>query len=105
MKRILLDESVPEDLRHALKDFSVKTVRFLTWQSLPDKKLLEQADGKFDVFITCDKNIPYQIKAAKYSFAIIILPTNKYRELVSLQKQLISAIQFAAPGKMTVLKS
>jgi hypothetical protein len=60
--RILLDECLPRDLARQLPGHKVKTVPQSGWASVSNGKLLRLiADsGKFDVFLTVDKNLPQQ---------------------------------------------
>jgi hypothetical protein len=58
--RILLDECLPARLRRNLPGHDVQTVPQAGWASIKNGKLLRLiADsGKFDVFLTVDKNLP-----------------------------------------------
>ncbi len=52
-------------------------------------KLLNLADGQFDVLISTDQNLPDQQNLAGKSIMVIILPSNK----VTIVAQLIHAIE------------
>jgi predicted nuclease of predicted toxin-antitoxin system len=56
--RLLLDECLPKDLAREFRGHMVKTVPQAGWASVSNGKLLRLiADsGKFDVFLTMDKN-------------------------------------------------
>jgi hypothetical protein len=58
--RILLDECLPKDLAGELQGHTVRTVPQTGWASIKNGKLLRliAGSGKFDVFVTVDKNLP-----------------------------------------------
>ena len=73
--RILLDECVDARLRRELPGHEVQTVPQAGWASIGNGKLLGlvAASGKFDVFLTVDKNLPHQNKTKTLPFAIVVL--------------------------------
>ena len=75
--RILLDECLPKDLAGELQGHTVKTVPQAGLASIKNGKLLRLiADsGKFDVFVTVDKNLPREQKLDNLPFAVVVLPT------------------------------
>ncbi len=58
--RILLDESLPIELRDELPGHSVSSVREMGWSALKNGELLFRAAAQFDVFLTADQNPQYQ---------------------------------------------
>jgi predicted nuclease of predicted toxin-antitoxin system len=103
--RLLLDESVPVSLRHSLNMFDVETVAYRGWTSFSDLRILDLAQSHFDVFVTADKNIPFQVNTSQYDIAIIVLPTNKLSELLELREALASAIRRSRRGTVMLLNS
>ncbi len=77
--RILLDESLPNDLAWLIFDHQVSTVRHEGWTSVTNGKLLALAATKFDVFITADRNLEFQQNLAKLPIAVVILVARKNR--------------------------
>jgi hypothetical protein len=73
--RILLDECLPKDFAGELRGHTVKTVPQAGWASVKNGKLLRLiADsGKFDLFVTVDKNLPRQQKLDVMPFAIVVV--------------------------------
>ena len=57
--RILLDACMPQDFRHALKNFDVVTARYAGLATLSNGALLAAMAGKFDVLVTTDRNLRY----------------------------------------------
>lgn len=58
--RILLDESLPRDLRLRLQAHDVSTVATAGWAGIKNGKLLALAATRFDVFFTVDRNLEFQ---------------------------------------------
>jgi hypothetical protein len=75
--RILIDEGVPVQIRGALKGHSTLTVQEAGWSSFLNGELLAKAEGRFDLFITADKNLKYQQNLSGRTLAILELSTNK----------------------------
>ena len=73
--RLLLDECLPKDLAREFPSHTVQTVPQAGWASISNGKLLRliTASGKFDVFVTVDKNLPRQQKIQDLPFAIVVL--------------------------------
>lgn len=59
--KILLDESLPARLAHELHGHKVVTVAEAGWSGKKNGELLKLAESKFDVFITIDQNLQYQV--------------------------------------------
>lgn len=71
--RVIIDNCVPYDFMPYVHAAIVNHVLDLGWEKLPDRPLLERADGTFDVVVTVDRNIPNQQNLSRYSLALIIL--------------------------------
>jgi len=97
--RLLLDESVPHRLRRARPGHAVKTVVEMGWGGVKNGALLAIAATKFDVFVTVDKNLPYQQNVATLPIAVVILSahSNELHALLSLVPQLEEAIATLSP--------
>ncbi len=59
MKKIILDENIPHALKQMLTGHVVTSVQEEGWGGVQNGKLLAFLDGKFDVFITADRNLRY----------------------------------------------
>lgn len=84
--RILLDESLPRRLKSCFKGHVVKTVPDVGWQGKKNGELLKLMENDFDIFITADQNLRYQLNLRNTSIAIIILASNsnRYEDLQKL---------------------
>jgi predicted nuclease of predicted toxin-antitoxin system len=91
---ILLDENL---LSKKLKQpfieagHTVNNIDTLGWRGLSDRKILELASiYPFDVFITADKNLPFQQNLSSYAIRVALLDTSNTRpsHLLPLMVQL-----------------
>lgn len=91
MKKLLLDENLPIDLRHSFSStFEVFTVKFLGWDSLQNGKLLTaMKENGFHALITADKKLQFQQNLEKHGIRILILNCNN-----TLLPELIPFIPF-----------
>jgi hypothetical protein len=76
VKKIILDENMPRRLGNLITGHSVTTVQKAGWAGIGNGELLTLLDGKFDVFLTSDKNLRYQQNLRGRKIAIVELPFN-----------------------------
>ncbi len=100
--RVLLDENIPVGLATLLAGHDVQTVSGLRWQGLKNGELLERAGGRFDAFITMDRNIKQQQTLADRSFGVVLLraPSNRIEDLRTLVPALIQALDSLRAGEI-----
>lgn len=98
MKTILLDENLPVALRHHLSEFDVVTVQFQGWSGKQNGELIQLIDGKFDVFLTGDKNLRYQQRIETRRIAIVELPFTRLQSLEPLLEKIRDAIRNSVIG-------
>lgn len=93
--RLLLDESVPAQLRRSLPNHSVKTVVEMGWGGVKNGVLLALAAKDFDAFLTVDKNLPYQQNSEKLPVAVVVLDahSNELAALLPLVSKLEQALE------------
>ena len=77
--RILLDESLPWELKAELPGHDVSTVQEMGWSSMKNGDLLVRAVGQFDVFVTADQNLQYQQNLSALPLAVIVLAAKSNR--------------------------
>ena len=85
--KILLDESLPRKLRNSFgQEHEVRTVRDMSWLGKKNGELLRlMIDNGFELFITVDRNLPYQQNLTRLPLTIFILCAINNR-LETLQK-------------------
>jgi predicted nuclease of predicted toxin-antitoxin system len=96
--KILLDECVPAQVRHAFAGHDVTTVQEQGWTGIKNGVLLAAAESAgFDLFIVADKNLRHQQNLAGRRLAILELWTN---HRPTLEKH-FAAIRAAAESLQT----
>jgi hypothetical protein len=85
--KILLDESLPRKLKNDFSsDYEVWTVRDKEWLGKKNGALLKlMIEEGFNVFVTVDRNLPYQQNVEQLPLTICVLcTTDNRREILSL---------------------
>lgn len=107
--RILLDENL---LSRKLKQpflkagHDVQNVDDIGWRGTKDTILLAIANAEpFDVFITADKNLPYQQNVQNLTLKVIVLNSKSTRpdRLIPLILKLIPLLPDLEPGSVTII--
>lgn len=87
MKKVLLDENLPRQLkRYFSTDFEVTSVPDLGWQTKKNGELLTAMDESgIDYLLTSDKNLRFQQNLEKFRAKVIVLFTfdNRLKNLIS----------------------
>lgn len=81
----------------------MRTVADQGWAGISNGQLMTLAATEFDVFVTVDRNLPFQQHLPKFDIAVILLraKTNRIADLVALVPDLVSAIPIAKKGVVT----
>lgn len=96
--KILLDESVPHVVQTRLSHLAIRTVQDMGWTGAKNGELLRRAEAEFDVFVTADQQLRYQQNLSGRKLAIIVLPTNQVRIVVTLLPMIEESMKQAQPG-------
>ena len=98
--KLLLDESLPQDLRLHLSGHEAVTVPFRGWASKRNGELLRLASPEFDVFITADQNLEHQQNIGQFDIAVVILmaPSNRLADLMPLVPKALGLLASVRPG-------
>ncbi len=96
--KIIFDENVPWPLRKFLPDHDVTSVQREGFGGSENGELLAKLEGKFDVFILCDKNLRYQQNLEGRRIAIIELPTNRWPVIKNLREVIVCTVSDCVPG-------
>jgi predicted nuclease of predicted toxin-antitoxin system len=101
--RILLDECLDWRLARDLVGHEVQTVQQAGWSGIKNGRLLTQAQHRFDVFVTVDKNLPKQQHLAAFAIAVVVIraPNNTLNELRRSLPALLAALPAARKGQTT----
>ena len=100
--RLLLDESVPDNLRFLFLVDEAITSHYMLWAGKPDSDVLALAKDRFDAIITCDQSIPYQQNITGEGVAVIVLHgrTNTMEDLAPLIPKVLDALQTISRGQV-----
>ena len=100
--RILLDENIPVDLAAELGGHDVDTVVGLGWAGVVNGELLTRASGRFDAFLTMDRNLEFQQRISALPFGVIVLraPSNRLTHLRPLLPAILGILTALAPGEL-----
>ena len=100
--RVLLDESLPRQLKAQLSGHDVRTVPEVGWAGKKNGELLRLADERFDVFVTPDAHLPEQQDLSALRLAIVILRarSSDISDLLPLMDRLRSALAQVAAGQV-----
>src|SRR5579862_4879688 len=97
--RILLDESIPRQLRSLLEVAEITLVEEMGWNGVKNGQLLQLAEqNQFDVFITADRQLKYQQNLKGRKIAIIVLPFNRRKWMSRLVPHIKTASEKIRPG-------
>lgn len=105
MKKVILDENLPQSLRHHLTEFDAVTVQYLGWSGIQNGELISLVDGRFDVFLTADQNLRYQQNLKSRKIAIVELPFIRRKEIPLSVDQIRDAIISAKSGDYIQIQS
>jgi hypothetical protein len=99
--RLLLDECVPKRLRLQFPGHDVRTVQQMGWSGKRNGELLAlMLAAGFEVFVTVDRNIPFQQNIAASGMAVLILvaPSNRIVDLLPVVPAAQAALTALKPG-------
>ena len=105
--RVLLDECVPRRLKRELVGHDVKTAPEMGWASKKNGELLALAAGKFDIFLTSDRNLSHQQNLSAFDIAVIVLAAtgNRIDDLRPLIPRVLKVVTSVRPGTVTIVKA
>jgi hypothetical protein len=99
LARILLDQNVPHGVRALLGDHDVTTAFRLGWERLRNGAMIEAAEGgRFDIFITGDKNLRHQQNWAGRRIAILVLSSTRWSAIKAQESRIRAAVDGCLPG-------
>jgi hypothetical protein len=105
--RVLLDECIDRRFAAEIPGHDVRTVPQAGWASFTNGELLALAVGKFDVFVTVDRNLSFQQHLPRFAIAVVVLraSSNRLADIRPLAPKLLSAIDTAKFGEVTWIGS
>jgi predicted nuclease of predicted toxin-antitoxin system len=95
--KILLDESLPTKLcEYIIEEHHVFTVRDMNWLGKKNGELLLLIiENNFEVFVTADRNLPYQqnLKDIPFTIAIFRGINNRQQTYINLIPKLLEILR------------
>jgi hypothetical protein len=79
--------------------YNIKTVPQMGWTGIKNGQLLGLASQEFDIFITVDKNLPFEQNLPQFNLAIIILQSQSNR----LVPKVLEVLATVTKGTATVV--
>src|ERR1700730_17643790 len=106
-KRVLLDESVPRHLANALDAAGFPTTPYPNdWKQLKNSELLTLAENHgFHVLVTSDKNIYAQQNSRGRKLAVVVLPTNRRRDIMQRASDIADTVRRIMRDSMSSSRS
>ena len=103
--RVLLDECLPRQLTRELVGHQAQTVPDLGWASKENGELLALAAGRFDVFLTVDRNLSYQQDLSRFRIGVVVLVAagNRLADLRPLMPRVLEALPGVRPGELVLV--
>ncbi len=103
--RILLDENLPVDLASEITGHEVDTVIGMGWSGVTNGELLRRSAGRFEVFVTMDRNLERQQPIACQPFGVILIraKSNRLVHLLPLVPQLMTEIVGIRAGELRMI--
>jgi hypothetical protein len=104
--RILLDENIPVQLKRIFSGQKVRSVNDpdVGWKNIANGRLLDEMEGRFDLLITADRNMFAQQNLTGRSICILVVPTNRRRDVIALSDRIIEMVTSMRTGDYVVLE-
>jgi hypothetical protein len=99
--RLLFDEQFPFDFLAAVSGPVVLHVHALGWAGVKNGELLRRARDVCDVFVTLDRNLPFQQNLKVLTFGVIVVPamSNRLPDLLPHVTAILEAAARVRPGE------
>jgi hypothetical protein len=97
-----LDESAPARLAKALNAVGCRALRFPNdRKGLKNGELLARLRSNgVSCLITCDKNLQYQQNMADSGLALVVLPRQRFDDLLPLLNKIVAVVGTSLPGQV-----
>lgn len=105
--KIFLDENLDEQLPEFIHEHEALHIKALGWQGTTNGQLLLKVhEAGFDVFLTADKNMPYQQNLQGRSFCLIVLDIhpNVLENQAACIDLLNTCLMNAQPGEVHLIE-
>lgn len=92
---VLLDHCVPKRFGFLLADHHVHTTHFMHWEAMENGELLAAAATSYEVFITTDRNLPFQQHVGELPMAVfsLVAVSNELEDLAPLAPEVLRLLE------------
>jgi hypothetical protein len=102
--KVLFDEDVPAKLARSLPKHEIHTVVNMQWGGIKNGDLLTLVElGRFDVFLTGDKNMDRQQRLEGRPFAVLIMSAINWPVIKPHIHKISAAVDVAESGTVKML--
>lgn len=100
--KILIDENLPRKIAAHLEGHECRTVVECGWSGKKNGELLALADPLFDVFLTLDKNLPFQqnLDSGRVAVLIIYAYSSRLADLLPVLPECLVALATIQPRQV-----
>jgi len=100
--RVLLDECLPRRLTRELVGHEVQTVPEAGWAGRKNGDLLLLIPGRFEAFITIDRNLVFQhgVKGLQFGVVVLHAHTNRMVDLLPLVPRILEVMARIRQGEI-----
>lgn len=105
--RVLLDECLPNGIKHHLPGHEVFTVKDMGWKGKKNGALLAAMKNEnIDALLTVDQNLAYQQNLKKSGIALIamISRSNRLDDLLPFMQSVLDALLVIQPGDVVEIE-
>ena len=77
------------------------------WSGIKNGQLLSLAEKEFNIFITVDRNLPFQQNLPQFDIAVIVLQatSNRLADLQPLVPSVLAVLDLAVKGQATIVSA
>jgi len=103
--KVVLDEGVPRRLGGLLRQAGRDVSNFPNeWKGLKNGRLLDRVvQAGFQCLLTCDRNLRYQQPLSKWHVAIVVLPYQRFEDLLPVSPAILAAIEDIQIGSVVTI--
>jgi len=105
--KLLLDENLPQQLRHEITGHQCATVAYMSWSGIENGELLAQAaSAGYAALVTKDANLQYEQNLASLPIAVVVLraPSNDIEDIRPLLPTLLKALVDLPAKQVTIVE-
>ena len=105
--RILIDECLDWRLGRALTGHDSVSVQKMGWGGIKNGRLLALAQEEFNVFLTADRNLSFQLDTTKFQIAVVVLVagSTQLNKTLPLMSQVLALLPKLTSGQVATVSS